>query len=137
MARWRGGAVARWRGGARVRVAGTCNPLAQRSATDGLVVELNDARDTLSASLVVDAVGEHVEQRGFAEGPIIAQVSPPPSEPDTPLRICFSFLPVPTPYLTSAQVKVELIGATLTRCASLVRPFCSPFVMVTRVVAVI
>ena len=63
------------------------------------------------------------------EGPIIAQVLPPPSEPDTPLRICFSFLPVPTPYLTSCQVNVEVIGATLTRCASLVRSCCSSLVV--------
>ena len=62
------------------------------------------------------------------EGPIIAQVLPPPSEPDTPLRICFSFLLVPTPYLTSAHVNVDVIGATLTRCTSLVRP-CSSLVV--------
>ena len=66
------------------------------------------------------------------EGPIIAQVSPPPSEPDTPLRICFSFSLVPTPYWTSAQVNVEVKGATLTRCTSLVRSCCSSLVMVWR-----
>eukprot|EP00964_Phaeocystis_antarctica_P019774 scaffold10915_cov65-Phaeocystis_antarctica.AAC.3 len=44
------------------------------------------------------------------EGPIIAQVLPPPSEPDTPLRICFSFLPVPTPYLTRHLDEVHVIG---------------------------
>jgi len=53
-------------------------------------------------------------------GPMIAQVLPPPSEPEMPLRISFSLALVPTPYLTSAQEKVESItGATWTRCTSL------------------
>jgi len=52
-------------------------------------------------------------------GPMIAQVLPPPSEPEMPLRISFSLALVPTPYLTSAQEKVESItGATWTRCTS-------------------
>ena len=52
-------------------------------------------------------------------GPMIAQVLPPPREPEMPLRISFSLALVPTPYLTSAQEKVESItGATWTRCTS-------------------
>ena len=52
-------------------------------------------------------------------GPMIAQVLPPPSEPEMPLRISFSLALVPTPYLTSAQEKVEsIVGATWTRCTS-------------------
>jgi len=57
-------------------------------------------------------------------GPMIAQVLPPPSEPEMPLRISFSLALVPTPYLTSAQEKVESItGATWTRCTSLACSF--------------
>jgi len=41
----------------------TCNPLAKGSATDGLAVELDGARDTLRLSLGIDAVGKHVEER--------------------------------------------------------------------------
>jgi len=54
---------ARWRKGLS---CATCNPLAKGSATDGLAVELDGARDTLCLSLGIDAVGKHVEERRLA-----------------------------------------------------------------------